>query len=113
MNNKIYLMAAILAFASVGALLTQPTLASAQSSMIENILDSALPTNNNSSNNDNDNDNDNEGDPTTTTTPISGTADSASNTADAAEAAAPISTSLSCGQVISESVKLSANLECS
>jgi hypothetical protein len=31
MNNKIYLMTAIMAFASVGALLLQPTLASAQS----------------------------------------------------------------------------------
>jgi parallel beta-helix repeat protein len=99
MNNKIYLMAAILAFASVGALLTQPTLASAQSSMIENILDSALPTNNNT----NSNNDDNEGAPATATG--SGTEDSA--------AAAPTSTSLSCGQVIRESVKLSSNLECS
>jgi len=96
MNNKIYLMAAILAFASVGALFTQPILASENGSMIENILDSALPTNNNTSNN---NDNDNEGTPTTTT--------------GAAASAAPTSTSLSCGQVITESVKLSSNLECS
>ncbi len=47
-------------------------------SMIENILNSALPTNNDGNNNGNGNDND-----------------------------------LSCGQVVRESVKLSANLECS
>ncbi len=46
-------MAAILAFASVGALFTQPILASENGSMIENILDSALPTNNNNNNNNN------------------------------------------------------------
>jgi parallel beta-helix repeat protein len=93
-------MAAILAFASVGALLTQPTLASAQSSMIENILDSALPTNNNNNNN-----------TPTSSSSNPNTAGSADSTDSAG--AAPISTSLSCGQVITESVKLSANLECS
>jgi len=98
MNNKIYLMAAILAFASVGALLTQPTLASAQSSMIENILDSALPTDNNNSNNNN---------PTASML--------GSNSANSVESTngVPTSTSLSCGQVVTESVTLSANLECS
>ena len=37
-------MAALIAFASVGALLIQPTVALAQSSMIDNILNSALPS---------------------------------------------------------------------
>ncbi len=96
MNNKIYLMAAILAFASVGALFTQPILASENGSMIENVLDSALPTNNNDNNN--------------PTEPRS-----ASNSATSAGSAngVPTSTSLSCGQVVRESVTLSANLECS
>ncbi|MDP8906391.1 MAG: right-handed parallel beta-helix repeat-containing protein [Thermoproteota archaeon] len=98
MNNKIYLMAAILAFASVGALFTQPILASENGSMIENILDSTLPTNN-------DNDNDNNSTPKA----------SSSSNADFTNAAdaTPVSTSLSCGQVVRESVTLSANLECS
>src|SRR5215210_7379356 len=95
MNNKIYLMAAILAFASVGALLTQPTLASAQSSMIENILDSALPTNNNNNN-------------TPTRSSSSSTSEESPSSADAT----PVSTSLSCGQVVKVSVKLTANLNC-
>ncbi len=97
MNNKIYLMAAILAFASVGALFTQPILASENGSMIENILDSTLPTNNNNNNNN----------PTASS--------SSTNSARSAEFAngVPTSTSLSCGQVVSESVTLSANLECS
>ncbi len=46
-------MAAILAFASVGALFTQPILATENGSMIENVLNSALPTNNNNNNNNN------------------------------------------------------------
>ncbi len=46
-------MAAILAFASVGALFTQPILAIENGSMIENILDSAIPTDNNNNNNNN------------------------------------------------------------
>jgi parallel beta-helix repeat protein len=98
MNNKIYLMAAILAFASVGALFTQPILASENGSMIENVLNSALPTNNNNNNNDN---------PTASS--------SSANSANSAESAngVPTSTSLSCGQVVRESVTLSANLECS
>jgi len=107
MNNKIYLMAAILAFASVGALFTQPILASENGSMIENILDSALPTNNSSNNNGNGNDN-NENSPATANTgtqPNQASASSASSS--------PTSTSLSCGQVVRESVTLSANLECS
>ncbi|HYO06452.1 MAG TPA: right-handed parallel beta-helix repeat-containing protein [Phototrophicaceae bacterium] len=97
MNNKIYLMAAILAFASVGALFTQPILASENGSMIENVLNSALPTNNN-------NDNNNPAAPNPST-----------NSANSAESAngVPTSTSLSCGQVVRESVTLSANLECS
>ncbi len=96
MNNRIYLMAAILAFASVGALFTQPALASENGSMIENILDNALPTNNNDNN-----------------TPRE--SNSGSNTADATNSAdtTPVSSSLSCGQVVTESVTLSANLECS
>src|SRR5919112_5709328 len=98
MNNNIYLMAAILAFASVGALFTQPILATENGSMIETILHSALPTNNND-NNDN------------TRTESSSGSDSAGST-DSAESA-PVSTSLSCGQVVKESVTLSANLECS
>jgi parallel beta-helix repeat protein len=93
MNNKIYLMAALIAFASVGALLIQPTVASAQSSMIDNILNSALPS---SDSND---------------TNQSSQADDSSSS-DNASTAAPISTSLSCGQVIKQSVKLTANLDC-
>ncbi|HEX5905000.1 MAG TPA: NosD domain-containing protein, partial [Candidatus Nitrosocosmicus sp.] len=93
MNNKIYLMAALIAFASVGALLIQPTVASAQSSMIDNILNSALPS---SDSND--------------TNQSSQASDS--NSSDNASTAAPISTSLSCGQVIKQSVKLTANLDC-
>ena len=96
MNNKIYLMAAILAFASVGTLFTQPILATQNGSMIENILNSALPANNNDNNN-------NDNNPTE-----SSTAESAN-----AAGATPVSTSLSCGQVVRESVTLSANLECS
>ncbi len=106
MNNKIYLMAAILAFASVGALFTQPILATENRSMIENILNSALPTNNDSNNNGIGNENGNS--PTSTNT---GTR---TNPASAfSEGALPTSSSLSCGQVVSESVTLSANLECS
>jgi hypothetical protein len=77
MNNKIYLMAAIMAFASVGALLIHPTVVFAQSSVIENILNSAIPGKDNAS-----------------------------------ETSTALSTSLSCGQVIRQSVKLTANLEC-
>ena len=96
MNNKVCLMAAILAFASVGALFTQPILATENGSMIENILNSALPTNNN--NNDNNDSN---------------SPSAASRSAESASGGVPTSTSLSCGQVVKESVTLSANLECS
>src|SRR5215210_6302000 len=106
MNNKIYLMAAILAFASVGTLFTQPILATENGSMIENILDSALPTNNDSNNNGSGNDNENS--PTSTNTGTRTNQATASS-----EGASPTSTSLSCGQVVKESVTLSANLECS
>ncbi|HYO06390.1 MAG TPA: right-handed parallel beta-helix repeat-containing protein [Phototrophicaceae bacterium] len=106
MNNKIYLMAAILAFASVGALFTQPILATENRSMIENILDSALPTNND--NNNDGNGNDNENSPASTNTGTRANPATASS-----EGASPTSTSLSCGQVVRESVTLSANLECS
>ncbi len=99
MNNKIYLMATILALASVGALFTQPILATKNGSMIENILDKALPSNNNNNNNNNNDDN-------------RSTAASGSSSADSADAT-PVSTSLSCGQVVRESVSLTANLECS
>jgi nitrous oxidase accessory protein NosD len=97
MYSKIYLMAAIMAFASVGALLTQPTLASAQSSM-ESFLNS--PTSNNSDTNE----------------PIKA-ADATASTSGTAQpssllATEPVSTSLSCGEVITKSVKLSANLDC-
>src|SRR5918998_148857 len=102
MNNKIYLMAAILAFASVGALFTQPILATENGSIVENVLNSALPSNNNNDNNDNNNN------PTTASGPSASSADTAN-----AAGAAPVSTSLSCGQVVKESVTLSANLECS
>ena len=106
MNNKIYLMAAILAFASVGALFTQPILATENGSMIENILHSALPTNNDSNNNSNGNGNEN--------SPASTNSGTRANQATASsEGASPTSTSLSCGQVVTESVTLSANLECS
>ena len=44
-------MAALIAFASVGALLIQPTVALAQSSMIDNILNSALPSSDTNDNN--------------------------------------------------------------
>ena len=87
MNNKIYLMAALIALASVGALLIQPTVASAQSSMIDNILNSALPSSDTNDNNQ----------------PSQGNSSSS---------AVPLSTSLSCGQVIKQSVKLTANLDC-
>ena len=76
MNNKIYLMTAIIAFASVGALLIQPTLASAQ------------PNSN---------------------TDILGTSPGRTSSATASDLP---SASLSCGQVITTSVKLSANLDC-
>src|SRR6476469_74982 len=76
MNNKIYLMTAIIAFASVGALSIQPTLASAQ------------PNSN---------------------TDILGTSPGRTSSATASDLP---SASLSCGQVITTSVKLSANLDC-
>lgn len=88
-------MAALIAFASVGALLIQPTVASAQSSMIDNILNSAVPSSNSNDNNQ----------------PSQGSSSSSSSSS-AAAAAAPLSTSLSCGQVIKQSVKLTANLDC-
>jgi parallel beta-helix repeat protein len=94
MNNKIYLMAALIAFASVGALLIQPTVASAQSSMIDNILNGALPSSNSNDNNQ------------------PSQASDSSGSSGSASTAAPISTSLSCGQVIKQSVKLTANLDC-
>ncbi|HXS61021.1 MAG TPA: right-handed parallel beta-helix repeat-containing protein [Candidatus Sulfopaludibacter sp.] len=72
MNNKIYLMTALMAFASVGALLIHPTLAAAAPNSVFNGASSS----------------------------------SSNNTADIATA------SLSCGQVIKDSVKLSANLDC-
>lgn len=81
-------MAAIIAFASVGALLIQPTVASAQSSMIDNILNSATPSSNSNDNSQSSQEN------------------------DSSSAAIPLSTSLSCGQVIKQSVKLTANLDC-
>ena len=81
-------MAALIAFASVGALLIQPTVASAQSSMIDNILNSALPSSN--TNDDN----------------------QPSQANGSSSSAVPLSTSLSCGQVIKQSVKLTANLDC-
>ena len=89
MNNKIYLMAALIAFASVGALLIQPTVASAQSSMIDNILNSALPSSDTNDNN-----------------------QSSQENSSSSSSAVPLSTSLSCGQVIKQSVKLTANLDC-
>jgi parallel beta-helix repeat protein len=82
MNNKLYLMTAILAFASVGALLIQPTLASAQPAKNSGVFD---PTSAGS---------------TSTPTKRSDTA-----------ADLPIK-SLSCGEVVKESVKLSTNLDC-
>ncbi|HYF98982.1 MAG TPA: right-handed parallel beta-helix repeat-containing protein [Candidatus Saccharimonadales bacterium] len=94
MNNKIYLMAALIAFASVGALLIQPTVASAQSSMIDNILNGALPSSNSNDNNQ------------------PSQAGEGSSDSNPASTTAPISTSLSCGQVIKQSVKLTANLDC-
>jgi parallel beta-helix repeat protein len=81
-------MAALIAFASVGALLIQPTVASAQSSMIDNILNSALPSSNTNDNN------------------------QPSQASSSSSSAVPLSTSLSCGQVIKQSVKLTANLDC-
>src|SRR6476620_2576403 len=75
MNNTIYLMTAIIAFASVGALLIQPTLASAQPKI----------------------------------TDILGTSSDRTSSATASDLP---SASLSCGQVITTSVKLSANLDC-
>jgi parallel beta-helix repeat protein len=83
MNNKIYLMTAIMAFASVGALLIQPTMAGAATnkSVFSGPSSSSSPS-------------------------PSSSPSSSSNTADIATA------SLSCGQVIKDSVKLSANLDC-
>ena len=81
-------MAALIAFASVGALLIQPTVASAQSSMIDNILNSALPSSDTNDNN------------------------QLSQENSSSSSAVPLSTSLSCGQVIKQSVKLTANLDC-
>jgi parallel beta-helix repeat protein len=82
MNNKLYLMTAIMAFASVGALLIQPTLASAQTK--SSVLD-----------------------------PTSGDSASTQIKRSATAAATDLpSKSLSCGEVIKESVKLSANLDC-
>ncbi len=81
-------MAALIAFASVGALLIQPTVASAQSSMIDNILNSALPSSDTNDNN------------------------QPSQENGSSSSAVPLSTSLSCGQVIKQSVKLTANLDC-
>jgi len=83
-------MAALIAFASVGALLIQPTVASAQSSMIDNILNSALPSSDTNDNNQ----------------------PSQENGSSSSSSAVPLSTSLSCGQVIKQSVKLTANLDC-
>src|SRR3982074_469954 len=80
MNNKFYLMTAIMAFASVGALLIQPTLASAQ-----------------------------------TKTSLFDTPGASSTTSSKSKTAAATTiptTSLSCGQVIKTSVKLSTNLDC-
>jgi parallel beta-helix repeat protein len=82
-------MAALIAFASVGALLIQPTVASAQSSMIDNILNSALPSSDTNDNN-----------------------QPSQENGSSSSSAVPISTSLSCGQVIKQSVKLTANLDC-
>ena len=82
-------MAALIAFASVGALLIQPTVASAQSSMIDNILNSALPSSDTNDNN-----------------------QSSQENSSSSSSAVPLSTSLSCGQVIKQSVKLTANLDC-
>ncbi len=88
-------MAALIAFASVGALLIQPTVASAQSSMIDNILNSALPSSNTNDNNQ-----------------PSQASSSSDSSSDSSSSAVPLSTSLSCGQVIKQSVKLTANLDC-
>ena len=85
-------MAALIALASVGALLIQPTVASAQSSMIDNILNSATPSSDTNDNNQ--------------SSPTSDDSSSSSSTA------VPLSSSLSCGQVIKQSVKLTANLDC-
>ena len=113
MYSKIYLMAAIMAFASVGALLTQPTLASAQSSM-ESFLNS--PTSNNSDTNEpiRSADDDQPIKSADATTSSSGAAPSSSGAAQPTSllATEPVSTSLSCGEVITKSVKLSANLDC-
>jgi parallel beta-helix repeat protein len=82
MNNNIYLMTAIIAFASVGALLIQPTLASAQPKS-NNPLD------------------------------ILGTSSGSGSGKSSAVSTADLpSASLSCGQVVTTSVKLSANLDC-
>ncbi len=83
-------MAALIAFASVGALLIQPTVASAQSSMIDNILNSALPSSNTNDNNQ----------------------PSQASSSSSSSSAVLLSNSLSCGQVIKQSVKLTANLDC-
>ncbi|MGN6350794.1 MAG: NosD domain-containing protein [Candidatus Nitrosocosmicus sp.] len=91
MNNKLYLMTAILAFASVGALLSQPTLmASAQKKSSSSALDAITGTSSD------------------TTSKKSTTKSAASASDDNIPTA-----SLSCGQVIKTSVKLSSNLDCS
>ena len=86
-------MAALIAFASVGALLIQPTVASAQSSMIDNILNSALPSSDTNDNN-------------------QPSQANSSDSSSSSSSAVPLSTSLSCGQVVKQSVKLTANLDC-
>jgi parallel beta-helix repeat protein len=90
MNNKLYLMTAILAFASVGALLSQPTLMASAQSKSSSALDAIT------------------GASPDTTSKKSTTKSSASTSDDNI----PIS-SLSCGQVVKTSVKLSSNLACS
>ncbi|MDQ6724354.1 MAG: right-handed parallel beta-helix repeat-containing protein [Thermoproteota archaeon] len=86
MNNKIYLMTAIIVFASVGALLITPTLTSAASAATQN---SPFDTSNTST-----------------------TAKKSSSKSSAATTTSIPTKSLSCGEVIKESVKLSTNLDC-
>src|SRR6185437_8148829 len=96
MNNKIYLLTAIMAFASVGAMLLQPTLASAATHGTHH--------KNAFTNNSGSNDASNANAFTNANGNFAANVDSNSSNIPSA--------SLSCGQVIKQSVKLSDNLDC-
>ncbi len=100
MNNKMYLMAAMLAFASVGALLIHPILAAAQTpggSAIDNILGTSNSPSTNAQQQ-----------------PIQQQPIQQQPTPQQSSSnnLVPMSSSLSCGEVVKESVKLTSDLDC-